>query len=321
MEARGFVERHGGHGQDMFGLAFERLLLDMLAVACTVVENDRKSGSLQNSRNNLSLVFGPIDTETGAIQKFGPGWKQTERAKVTSMFKALALRGTSGCNGGQPSITISLKAGSDSTPIKPPDVKKPKKDGTPPEKKVPKRDKPADETEGTKGAKKPRVAAAMQPELRQPLDLERLYSRLIKETVRHLNTDKFAQKCKARDQAGKAYGNLVGLDFLGQKPFVDEAWARHELEGKGSGAFVKYSGDHEEEMDRNCPAGRIFPGKCTHKKCIRKSTHAGTKLLPLTTRIDIQKLADKLAKDAGVESVNTNLPDATADPVSATSSD
>ena len=67
MEARGFVERHGGHGQDMFGLAFERLLLDMLAVACTVVENDRKSGSLQNSRNNLSLVFGPIDTETGVI--------------------------------------------------------------------------------------------------------------------------------------------------------------------------------------------------------------------------------------------------------------
>ena len=94
---------------------------------------------------------------------------------------------------------------------------------------------------------------------------------------------------------------------------MDEAWCRHVPEGE-SGAFVKYKGNFEEDMTRNCAAGRVFPGKCTRKGCRRKSTHTSEDvLLPRETRIKIQRLADELAVKAGVQNLKVDLEDATGD--------
>ena len=313
MDARGFIERHGGHGEAMYGQTFERLILDLLAVATAAVEGDRKAGILQNSRANLSLVFGPIDVETGAIKRFGAGWKQSEKAKLTSMCKELALRGASGITGGHPSITILLKVPADSAPIDPPS-KKLKKDDALPEKRK------SDDTTGANNVPKKTRVMEGQPGLRKPVNLAKTYVKLIKEAVKAANED-FNKGKRDRSQAGKAYGNLDAVDFWGQRLFVDEAWARHKLEGKEMGAFVEYSGSNENKMTRNCLIGRVCPGTCVARHCKRKSTHATAKLLPLTTRISIQKLADELAAEAGVESVNTDLPDATDDPDSDTGLD
>ena len=121
--------------------------------------------------------------------------------------------------------------------------------------------------------------------------------------------ESFPIKKRARDWKNAAYGTLVQSDFWNIRWALDEAWARHELQGE-SGAFVKYNGKFEDDMPRNCPAGRICPGKCTDTQCQRVKTHSGAVLLPLETRVKIHRMADKIAQKAGVKSLKTDLAEA-----------